>query len=71
VTEARFDEAASRWTVALRRADGGAESLSCNALVTAVGQLNRPSIPAIPGLDDFRGPMFHTARWDGSVDLKG
>ena len=71
VTEARFDEAASRWTVALRRADGGEESLSCNALVTAVGQLNRPSIPAIPGLDDFRGPMFHTARWDGSVDLKG
>jgi 4-hydroxyacetophenone monooxygenase len=71
VTEARFDEAAGRWSIALRRADGGVESLSCNALITAVGQLNRPAIPPISGLDDFRGPIFHTARWDGSVDLKG
>lgn len=71
VTRASFDEAAARWRVAIRRGDGGEEVLACNALVTAVGQLNRPSIPAIPGLDDFRGPMFHTARWDGSVDLKG
>lgn len=71
VTGARFDEAASCWQVTIRRADGGEEMHSCNALVTAVGQLNRPSIPPIPGLDDFRGPMFHTARWDNSVDLKG
>jgi 4-hydroxyacetophenone monooxygenase len=36
-----------------------------------VGQLNRPSVPKIRGLDDFEGPMFHTARWDSGVDLKG
>jgi 4-hydroxyacetophenone monooxygenase len=72
VTEATFDEAAARWRVTVRRGgDGGTETLSCNALITAVGQLNRPSIPAIPGLDSFAGPVFHTARWDHSVELKG
>ena len=39
--------------------------------MTAVGQLNRPAIPPIEGIDDFAGPLFHTARWDKSVDLKG
>lgn len=71
VTCAAWDEATSRWRVTFRRAGGGEETLACNALVTAVGQLNRPAIPAIPGLDDFRGPVFHTARWDRSVELKG
>lgn len=72
VTSARFDEATGTWRVAIRRgADGGEEVLTCNALVTCVGQLNRPFIPEIKGLDDFAGPVFHTARWDASVDLKG
>jgi 4-hydroxyacetophenone monooxygenase len=38
---------------------------------TAVGQLNRPAIPRIDGLERFRGPVFHTARWDRSIKLKG
>jgi cation diffusion facilitator CzcD-associated flavoprotein CzcO len=36
-----------------------------------VGQLSRPSWPNIPGLGDFSGPLFHSAQWDHSVDLKG
>jgi len=36
-----------------------------------VGILNRPSIPNFPGLDSFKGPKFHSARWDHSVDIKG
>ncbi len=40
-------------------------------MISAVGQLNRPSMPPIPGIDQFQGPLFHTARWDSSVDLKG
>ena len=42
-----------------------------NAVISAVGQLNRPSIPPIAGLPLFRGPVFHTARWDHTVDLQG
>ena len=30
-----------------------------------------PTIPPIPGIDDFAGPSFHTAQWDHDVDLKG
>ena len=40
-------------------------------LVSAVGQLNRPSIPDIPGAADFAGPAFHSACWDHDVDLTG
>ena len=40
-------------------------------LVTAVGQLSRPSIPELPGLGTFQGPAFHSAEWDHSVDLRG
>lgn len=70
VTDAAWDEDAARWRLTVRGADGeGTESFS--AFVSAVGQLNRPSIPDIPGRDSFRGPAFHSARWDHSVDLTG
>ncbi|MGE0225912.1 MAG: flavin-containing monooxygenase [Acetobacteraceae bacterium] len=71
VTAARFDAARSRWIVSARSADGQTETVEANALITAVGQLNRPFIPDIPGLKDFAGPCFHTARWDATQDLTG
>jgi 4-hydroxyacetophenone monooxygenase len=71
VTTAEFDDRAALWQVTVRRQDGDTEIIDGNALITAVGQLNRPAIPSIPGLSDFKGAMFHTARWDASVDLKG
>ena len=40
-------------------------------VVCAVGQLNRPSFPAIEGREDFAGPSFHSAAWDDTVDLAG
>lgn len=42
-----------------------------DALVLACGRLTEPSIPEIAGLETFRGPLFHSARWDRSVDLAG
>jgi len=39
--------------------------------VSAVGQLNRPNLPDLPGIDDFAGEWFHSARWDPDVDLEG
>jgi 4-hydroxyacetophenone monooxygenase len=70
VTSAAFDEAAALWDVTLTAADT-TETMQANVLISAVGQLNRPSIPPIAGIDRFRGPLFHTARWDTSVDLTG
>ena len=42
-----------------------------NAIVAALGQLNRPLMPEIEGSDSFAGPAFHSARWDHSVKLAG
>jgi cation diffusion facilitator CzcD-associated flavoprotein CzcO len=40
-------------------------------LISAVGGLSTPAIPDIPGLDRFDGPVFHSARWDHSLELAG
>jgi cation diffusion facilitator CzcD-associated flavoprotein CzcO len=60
VTQAAWDDDAGRWMV---RTDRGDE-LSCRYYVLAVGILNLIKLPAIPGMDDFGGRAFHTARWD-------
>jgi len=39
-------------------------------VVAATGVLHHPSYPDIAGLEDFQGPLFHTARWDHSVSLE-
>jgi 4-hydroxyacetophenone monooxygenase len=49
----------------------GPEVLTADVVVSAVGQLNRPSIPPIPGGDDFAGPTFHSAEWDAGAELRG
>ncbi|MHA6617586.1 alpha/beta hydrolase fold domain-containing protein [Pseudonocardia sp. DLS-67] len=67
VTEARWDEARSVWRLSL----AGADAIEADVLVPACGQLSRPVRPAIPGLDRFAGPVFHSAEWDHGVDLAG
>ena len=69
VTRAVWDEGSATWTVTMRRSDGTHEELIASAVISAVGQLNRPHIPEIPGSDTFTGPTFHSARWDHDVDL--
>jgi cation diffusion facilitator CzcD-associated flavoprotein CzcO len=64
--EARWDDAAQRWH--LRTAAG---ELTARVLVTGTGPLSEPSIPAIPGLDGFRGTTFHSATWRDDHDLTG
>ncbi|WP_069162253.1 flavin-containing monooxygenase [Nocardia altamirensis] len=67
VTDAEFDEQTGRWTVTT--ADGA--QLTADILVPAVGQLSRPAMPNIPGIDTFAGPAFHSAEWDHNVELTG
>ena len=71
VVSAEFREVTGDWRLTLRTPDGATETLEANALVSAVGQLNRPSFPAIAGREEFAGPSFHSAEWDHSVDLAG
>jgi cation diffusion facilitator CzcD-associated flavoprotein CzcO len=46
-------------------------SLRARHLIAAPGLLSEPSNPAVPGLDRFRGTIFHTARWNHEHDLTG
>jgi cation diffusion facilitator CzcD-associated flavoprotein CzcO len=66
VRGARWDAGRGKWLL-----DTSAGSHEADVLVTACGQLSVPSVPALPGLDSFSGPSFHTARWRHDVDLAG
>jgi 4-hydroxyacetophenone monooxygenase len=71
VVAAVWHEEGGTWQVTVRAADGSEEVLEARAVISAVGLLNRPKLPDIPGLDTFAGPCFHSARWDHSVDYTG
>jgi cation diffusion facilitator CzcD-associated flavoprotein CzcO len=45
--------------------------IAADVLISAMGQLNRPYTPTLPGLDSFTGTAFHSARWDQRFDLGG
>jgi cation diffusion facilitator CzcD-associated flavoprotein CzcO len=67
VVRAVWSDVTATWDLHL---DTG-EVLEFDVLVAGTGQLNRPAIPRLPGLDDFAGVHFHSARWDHDVDLTG
>jgi 4-hydroxyacetophenone monooxygenase len=71
VVSAAFDEANCVWNVRIRGKDGREETLIANAVISAVGMLNRPKWPDIDGLEAFSGPCFHSARWRDDVELDG
>ncbi|MGH2928213.1 MAG: flavin-containing monooxygenase, partial [Solirubrobacteraceae bacterium] len=66
VTAARWDDEGQRWLI-----DTNSGPLSANVLVSARGPLSEPSVPALPGLSQFRGTTFHAARWRHDHDLSG
>jgi 4-hydroxyacetophenone monooxygenase len=66
-----WDEGRAVWRATLKGPGGKIEVVEANAVVTAVGQLNRPNMPDIKGLGTFEGPAFHSAEWRHDVDLKG
>ncbi|KAJ5489243.1 FAD-binding monooxygenase ktnD [Penicillium diatomitis] len=77
VDEARWDDETCKWKVTVQKS-GQKDSefassyvITSDFLVSAVGQLNIPRYPDIPGLDDFEGRVMHSARWDWSYDFKG
>ncbi|MBD9484267.1 NAD(P)/FAD-dependent oxidoreductase [Pseudomonas sp. PDM14] len=67
VAEAAFDETQGLWQVTC--VDGS--RFSARALISACGQLNRPAIPRLKGIERFAGESFHSARWRHDVDLRG
>ena len=68
VIEATYDEQQGKWHITVQ-ADGKQRTLSANAVISAVGQLNRPRLPDIEGRDTFAGPSFHSGHWEHEHDL--
>ncbi|HEY8385326.1 MAG TPA: NAD(P)/FAD-dependent oxidoreductase [Porticoccaceae bacterium] len=60
VTALRWDESIKRWRISTNRGD----DIRARFVVMANGLLNIPKLPNIPGIHDFKGHMFHTARWE-------
>lgn len=67
VVSAHWDDDTDQWEVGF--ADGRTDRVAL--LVSAVGQLSRPTLPPIEGIDDFAGTSFHSAQWDHDADLRG
>ena len=71
VVSATWREDTGTWDVVINAPAGASETITARAVISAVGQLNRPNLPDIPGRDEFAGASFHSARWDHSVDYRG
>lgn len=66
-----YDEDAGIWTVTVRGADGREETIVANAVINGHGPVNRFKWPDIPGLQEFAGPVVHTAAWPADLDVEG
>ena len=64
---AEYDEAAQRWRLTF--ANG--KRLSARVLVSGMGGLSRAALPAIPGVETFKGRAFHSQQWDHDYALEG
>ncbi len=60
ITSLKWDDSINRWRVGTNRGD----DIKARFVVMAMGPLNKPKLPGINGINDFKGKMFHTARWD-------
>ncbi len=59
------------WHLDLRDPEGRADRFVANVVISAVGMLNRPFVPDLPGLETFAGPAFHSRNWDHGLELAG
>ena len=60
VRQVVWQESSRRWQVVTDRGD----QLQARFVIHSNGPLNRPKLPAIKGIDQFKGHTFHTSRWD-------
>lgn len=70
VTSATYDEPSHTWKIRSQKGDEFTDE-AFSAVISAVGQLNLPSTPTIPGAKSFAGPSFHTAQWPDGFSVEG
>jgi len=67
IQEIKFLDNEGIWQVTDNK--GGRHRLK--VIILATGPHSRPSLPSIPGLENFQGRVFHSSAWDVSIDLVG
>ncbi len=67
---ASYDEERNKWALRVRCGDAE-ETLEADVVLTAVGSLNLPRLPDVPGRDTFAGTQFHSSQWPEDLDLDG
>ncbi len=65
-----WEEESARWRVETTSA-AGSQTLHARFVISAVGSLNLPKLPDIPGMADFKGRSFHSTRWPEDLELSG
>jgi cation diffusion facilitator CzcD-associated flavoprotein CzcO len=68
VSSASFDQKKCLWKI---ETNNGQQVFYARSLIVGTGGLSNPRMPDIEGLNDFTGPVFHTARWNHKVSLAG
>jgi cation diffusion facilitator CzcD-associated flavoprotein CzcO len=61
---ASWDEPSARWHVHTTTGD-----ITTRVLISGMGGLHIPATPKLPGLQNFKGKFFHSARWDHDYDF--
>lgn len=68
VQSATWSEDEGQWKLRIQGPSGEIPDW-CDILISASGVLNSWKYPNIPGLEEFKGKLIHSANWDSSVDL--
>jgi 4-hydroxyacetophenone monooxygenase len=71
VEQISYDASTQTWTAIVHGADGAAQTLSANIVISGAGLFNPPVEPKIAGLDSWTGERWHTARWPQDASLDG
>ncbi|MGI4813465.1 MAG: flavin-containing monooxygenase, partial [Janthinobacterium lividum] len=56
----QWQEAEDKWLITTHRND----RFKAKFVIVSGGPLNRPKLPGIDGIQNFKGHTFHTSRWD-------
>ena len=71
ITDLVWDEDRALWCVTARESSGVERVTEARFVISAVGSLNMPRMPEIPGMDSFTGPSFHSSRWPEDLEIGG
>ncbi len=69
--DAKWNAADACWDLSLENASGEIEAYQSNIVISASGLFGTAKIPDIPGIDRYKGEMFHTTQWNHDFDYQG